>query len=80
MPEGAALPGELKHFLHSIDQGSVVKAKPTQQTGPAQQETMDPGSFPCLRPVWTFLHNLLVPVVPSNIPCTCSDFVPMQCA
>ena len=31
---------------------------------------MDPGSFPCLGPVWTFLYNILVPML-VPIPFSC---------
>ena len=37
-------------------------------TGPTQKETMDPGSFPCLGPVWIFLYNILVPTTPGPTP------------
>ena len=30
-----------------------------------------PGSFLCLRPLWTFQCNILVPFGPSPVPCTC---------
>ena len=47
-----------------------------QGTGPAQWETMDPGSVPYLRPVQTFLCNILGPITPGPLPCT----VPVPCS
>ena len=37
-------------------------------TGPAQYETIGPSSFLCLRPVWTFLFNILGPIGSGPIP------------
>ena len=51
---------------------------PEQGTGPAHWETVDPGTFPCLRSVWTFLYNTSVPIAPGPIPCTCLGPVPVQ--
>ena len=40
--------------LHRNGSGTV------QRTGPAQQETMVPGSFLCLEPMRTFLYNIFI--------------------
>ena len=40
---------------------------------------MDPGSFPYIRPVWTFLYNILGTINPGPIYCTCPVPVPVQC-
>ena len=39
-----------------------------QKRGPAQYETMDPFSFQCLWPIWTFLYNIVGPIASSPIP------------
>ena len=45
-------------------------------TEQAQQETMAPVSFSYLR---IFLYNILGPIVPTFVPCTCPGSIPVQC-
>ena len=40
---------------------------------------MGPGPYPSLRPVLTFLHNILESIDPFPIPCPCTGPVLVKC-
>ena len=51
-------------YSHYIGPGLHV----VQLTGLAQEELMGSGPSACLGPVWTFLQNILEPIVPDHGP------------
>ena len=66
---------ELMAYSHSTRTGP----RQVQGTGPAQEETIDPRSFPCLEPVRTFLYNILGPISLGTVPCICPGPFSVQC-
>ena len=66
-------------YSHCTSPGPVA----VQGKEPAQWRTRGPGTYPCLRPVWTFLHNILEPIDsgPSLLQCeyTASQFPKKLC-
>ena len=59
--------------------GNVMAYSHCTGTGPAQLETMGPGSCPYLGPVWTFLYNILGCIDPGPMSCGCLGPIPARC-